>query len=68
MAANLWFAARVTGGEAPLSPSLQHFQDQIGAPFAFQVELDGTYVDRDPFAHPGRPLIGSARTFLSQLL
>ena len=63
-----WFLVEVKSGEAPLSPSLKYFQDQIGAPFAFQVELDGTYVDRDPFAHPGRPLIVPARTFLSQLL
>ena len=63
-----WFLVEVKGGEAPLSPSLKHFQDQIGAPFAFQVELDGAYVDRDPFGRPGRPLQVPARTFLSQLL
>ena len=34
-----WFLVEVKSGEAPLSPSLKYFQDQIGAPFAFQVEL-----------------------------
>lgn len=63
-----WFLAEVKRGAAPLNPSLKHFQDQIGAPFAFQVELDAEYVDADPFARPGRPLIAPARTFLSQLL
>ena len=63
-----WFLVEVKSGEAPLSPSLKHFQDQIGAPFAFQVELGMNYVDRDLFARPGRPLIVPARTFLSQLL
>ena len=63
-----WFLVEVKRGDAALSPSLRHFQDQLGAPFAFQVTLDAEYVDRDPFARPGRPLIVPARTFLSQLL
>ena len=63
-----WFLVEAKWGEAPLSPSLKYFQDQTGAPFAFQVELGMEYVDRDPFAQPGRPLIVPARTFLSQLL
>ena len=63
-----WFLVEAKWGEAPLSPSLKHFQDQIGAPFAFQVQLDGAYVDRDPFTRSGRPLVVPARTFLSQLL
>ena len=63
-----WFLVEIKRGKAPLSPSLKYFQNQIGAPFAFQVELDGAYVDRDPFARPGRPLIVPGKTFLSQLL
>ena len=63
-----WFLAEVQRGEAPLSPSLEHFQDQIGAPFAFQIQIDDAYVDSDPFARSGRPLIVPARTFLSQLV
>ena len=63
-----WFLVEVKRKEAGLSPSLAYFQDQLGAPFAFQVTLDAEYVDRDPFARPGRPLIVPARTFLSQLL
>ena len=63
-----WFLVEAKWGEAPLSPSLKHFQDQIGAPFAFQVDLGMEYVDRDPFAQRGRLLKVPARTFLSQLL
>ena len=63
-----WFLVEVKRGDAALSPPLRHFQDQLGAPFAFQVVLDAEYVDRDCFARPGRPLIVPARTFLSQLL
>lgn len=63
-----WFLVEAKLGEAPLSPSLKHFRDQIGAPFAFQVELGMEYVERNLFQKPGRPLIVPARTFLSQLL
>lgn len=63
-----WFLVEAKWGEAPLSSSLKHFQDQTGAPFAFQVDLGMEYVDRDPFAQPGRPRIVPARTLLSQLL
>lgn len=63
-----WFLVEVKSGKAPLSPSLKHFQDQIGAPFAFQVDLGMQYVDRDPFAQPGRPVIVPGTTLLSQLL
>ena len=63
-----WFLAEAKYSDESLSPSLMRYQDQLGAPFAFQVTLDADYVDRDCFARPGRPVIVPARTFLSQLL
>ena len=63
-----WFLAEVKHGDETLSPSLQRYQDQIGAPFAFQVTFDTAYVDRYCFAEPGPPLVVPARTFLSQIL
>ncbi len=63
-----WFLIEVKHGDAPLSPALRRFQDQLGAPFAFQLTLDGDYVPADPFDHAGPPLIAPARTVLSQLL
>ena len=63
-----WFLAEVKHSDGPLSPSLSRYQDQVGAPFAFQVTMDADYVDEDCFARPGAPLIVPARTLLSQLL
>ena len=63
-----WFLAEVKHRDGPPSPSLRRYQDQVGAPFAFQVTMDADYVDEDCFARPGGPLIVPARTFLSQLL
>ena len=54
-------------GRAPLSPSLAHFQQQLGAKQALQVAFDLPYVERSCFDLP-RPTIVPARTFLSQLL
>ena len=63
-----WFLAEVKHRETKLSPALAHYQQQIGAPFAFQVVVDADYVDADCFAAPGPPLVVPARTLLSQLL
>ena len=63
-----WILAEVKYSDESLSPSLKRYQDQLGAPFAFQVTVDAGYVDRDCFTQPGRPLIVPARTFLSQIL
>ena len=63
-----WFLAEVKHRDESSSPSLRRYQDQVGAPFAFQVTMDADYVDEDCFARPGGPLIVPARTFLSQLL
>jgi predicted AAA+ superfamily ATPase len=63
-----WFLVEVKHGEASLSPALRVFQNQVKAPFAFQVVLDMDYVDADCFAKPQGPIVVPARTFLSQLL
>ena len=63
-----WLLAEVKHRDGPPSPSLRRYQDQVGAPFAFQVTMDADYVDEDCFAGPGGPLIVPARTLLSQLL
>ena len=63
-----WFLVEVKHGAASLSPALRRFQDQLGAPFAFQVALGGAYVAVDGFDRPGPPLTVPGRTLLSQLL
>lgn len=63
-----WFLAEVKHRDGALSPALKRFQEQLGAPFAFQVVLEADYVDADCFVRPGSPLIVPARSFLSQLL
>lgn len=63
-----WFLAEVKQKEEAIGGNLKYFQDQLKAPFAFQVVLDADYVDADCFAKPGRPLMVPAKTFLSQLL
>ncbi len=63
-----WFLAEVKYREESLSRTLKYYQDQLNAPFAFQVVIDADYVNADCFMSPGRPLIVPARTFLSQLL
>lgn len=63
-----WFLAEVKHRDGALSPALKRFQDQLGAPFAFQVLLEADYVAADCFAKPGGPLLVPARTLLSQLL
>ena len=60
-----WFLAEVKHRETTLSPALAHYQQQIGAPFAFQ-GLDADYVDADCFAAPGPPLVVPARTLVQR--
>ena len=65
---NPWFLVEVkSSGRRPLSPSLAHFQLQVGAQHAFQVAIDLDYVDADCFART-EPTIVPACTFLSQLV
>jgi predicted AAA+ superfamily ATPase len=63
-----WFIAEVKHHETSISPALKYYQDQIQAPYAFQVVIDADYVDADCFAKPRGPVVVPARTFLSQLL
>ncbi len=63
-----WFLVEVKhSAAARLSPTLTRFQEQLGAPHAFQVALDAPYVDVDCFTR-NDPVIVPARTFLSQLV
>ena len=63
-----WFLVEVKNSDKTISPSLSFFQDQIKAPFAFQVVLETDYVDADCFSSQNRPIAVPAKTFLSQLL
>ena len=63
-----WFLTEVKYRNESLSKSLAYYQDQIKAPFAFQVIIDADYVDSDCFAKPRGPVAVPAKTFLSQLL
>ncbi len=63
-----WFLAEVKHGDESLSGNLKYFQDQIKAPYAFQVVIDAEYVEADCFARPRGPVVVPARTFLSQLV
>jgi hypothetical protein len=63
-----WFLVEVKQRDESLSPTLKYFQQQLAAPFAFQVVLDANYVEADCFARAGAPIVVPARTFLSQLL
>ncbi|MBU1701497.1 MAG: AAA family ATPase [Candidatus Eisenbacteria bacterium] len=63
-----WFLVEVKYRDESLSRNLRYFQDQVKAPFAFQVIIDAEYVDADCFASPRDPLVVPAKTFLSQLL
>ncbi len=63
-----WFLAEVKHREQSISKHLEHFQEQTGAPLAFQVVVDADYVDADCFASPRGPLVVPAKTLLSQLL
>jgi len=63
-----WFLVEVkTSGDRNISKSLYHFQEQTGAPHAFQISFDLPYVNRDCFQEKG-PIIVPAKTFLSQLI
>lgn len=63
-----WFLVEVKHRERELAKSLKHYQNQLGAPFAFQVVIEAEYVDADCFAKARGPIVVPARTFLSQLL
>lgn len=63
-----WFLVEVKNKSTTgLSNSLRYFQQQTGAPHAFQVAMDDAFVARDCFEHRD-PIIVPAKTFLSQLI
>ena len=63
-----WFLVEAKHEDAALGANLRYFQQQLGAPFAFQATVGLDYVDAECFAAPGHPLVVPARTLLSQLL
>lgn len=63
-----WFLVEVKHHDESLRGSLKYYQNQTGAPFAFQVVIDADYVGTDCFARPRGPVVVPARTLLSQLL
>lgn len=62
-----WFLVEVKAGDDHLSPALAHFQDQTGAPHAFQAVFDLPFEPVDCFC-VSKPVVVPARTLLSQLL
>jgi len=63
-----WLLVEAKASDGPLGASLRYFQQQLKAPYAFQVVLDADFVKADCFNTVDRPVIVPARTFLSQLL
>jgi len=63
-----WFLAEVKYQDESMSPALKNYQDQLNAPFAFQLVIDADYVEADCFSKPGRPIVVPARTMLSQFM
>ena len=51
-----WFLVEAKHEDAALNPALRYFQQQLGAPLAFQATVAADYVDADCFAVPGHPL------------
>ena len=63
-----WFLVEVKYRDETLGEALKYYQDQVRAPFAFQVVVDADYIDADCFVKPRGPIVVPAKTFLSQLL
>ena len=63
-----WFIVEIKSSiKEKLSPNLALFQKQLSLKHAFQVAMDGDYIDRDIFTLD-KPTIVPAKTFLSQLV
>jgi predicted AAA+ superfamily ATPase len=63
-----WFLVEVKHHDEMLAGTLKYHQNQLRAPFAFQVVIEADYTDADCFAKPQNPIVVPAKTFLSQLL
>lgn len=62
-----WFLAEVKSSDnRAITKNLHYFQEEVKAPHAFQVAVDGDYVEANCFAYR-EPIIVPARTLLSQL-
>lgn len=61
-----WFLVEAKVQETNLHPALRVFQEQTGAPHAFQVVQNIPYVDTNCFTRSA-PTVVPAKTFLSQL-
>ncbi|OGN64075.1 MAG: hypothetical protein A3E80_02635 [Chlamydiae bacterium RIFCSPHIGHO2_12_FULL_49_9] len=62
-----WFLVEVKTKAKGLSSSLYRFQEETGAPHAFQIAFDLPFVDKNCFEEKG-PILVPAKTFLSQLV
>ncbi len=62
-----WFLVEAKLSDATPSSSLHHFQKQTGAPHAFQIVRDLSYVEANAFER-STPVAVPAKTLLSQLL
>ncbi len=62
-----WFLVEVKTKAKGISPALHHFQEETGAPHAFQAAFDLPFVNKNCFDEKG-PIIVPARTLLSQLV
>jgi len=63
-----WFLVEVKQNDESINDALKYYQDQIKAPYAFQVVIEAEYVNADCFAKQRGPIVVPAKTFLSQLL
>jgi hypothetical protein len=62
-----WFLVEVKTKAKGLSSALYRFQEETGAPHAFQIAFDLPFVNKNCFEEKG-PIIVPARTLLSQLI
>ena len=62
-----WFLVEVKTKAKGISQALYHFQEETGAPHAFQAAFDLPYVNKSCFEEKG-PILVPARTLLSQLV
>lgn len=63
----IWFIVEVKTKAKGLSRALYHFQEETGAPHAFQVAFDLPFVNKSCFTEKG-PILVPARTFLGHLI
>jgi predicted AAA+ superfamily ATPase len=61
-----WFLVEVKRQDDAVAPALRRFQEQTGAPHAFQVVVDAPFVAADPFERSD-PCVVPARTLLAEL-